>query len=543
MRRRVAILGGGCAGVGVAHALSRTEALRRRFEVTVYEQSWRLGGKGATGRDPDHGQRIEEHGLHVWMGFYRHAFGAARECLEAWQPPPGCPLRTFEDAFSPRYGFRVGEWSLRLPPRPGLPGDPGARTSSITDELAFAASMLRALVSGQAPWGKVAGLARLGATVARGLAAEMCTGGDLWARMDEHDLRGWLRRHGASTSTVRSPVVRAFYDMAFAYPDGVADDARGSVAAGAALRSILRLLFTYRGAPMWQLRHGMGDTVFVPMYETLRRRGVRFEFFHRTDRLEPSPDGSRIDRVATTRLRASAHDYEPLLDVQNMPVWPSEPRSDAGPPTSATRMLERGRDFDDVVLAIPSGALRPILTDVARIHRDVATMLEHSHTVATKAAQLWLAYPLPSELHVVTGTPGPFATAANLSEVLDAEAWSGPKRPRGLAYLVDTMPTPDDDQNAERLVAADVQRWCEVAAEPILGRAPQQVSPPYVRANVHGWERYVLSLPGTTKHRIAPDGTRIGNLRLAGDWVKTSINGGSVEAAFESAQAAADSLG
>ena len=538
MKRRVAVLGGGCAGVGVAHALSRTDSLRRRYDVTVYEQSWRLGGKGATGRDTNHGQRIEEHGLHVWMGFYRHAFSATRECLEAWEPPPGCPLRHFEDAFSPRYGFRVGDWSLRLPPRPGLPGDPDESARSITDELAFGVSMLRALVDGRAPWRKVAGLGRLATVVARGLASEARRGGDLWSRMDEHDLRGWLRRHGGSVES--APVVRAFYDMAFAYPDGVADDARGSVAAGAALRSILRLLFTYRGAPMWQLRHGMGDTVFVPMYETLRRRGVRFAFFHRTDRLEPSPDGSRIDRIAMTRTRTPPGDFDPLARVGAMPVWPNAP--DAGPETSKAQILERGRDFDEVVLAIPAGALRPILTDVARLHSDIATMLEHTHTVATKAAQLWLADPLPSELHVVTGTPGPFATTANLSEVLDAEAWSGPERPRGLVYLVDTMPTPTDGSNALDAVARDVERWCEVAAKPILGRAPRHASPPYVRANVDDWERYVLSLPGTTKHRIEPAGTRIGNLRLAGDWVRTSINGGSVEAAFESARVAADSL-
>ena len=36
------------------------------------------------------------------------------------------------------------------------------------------------------------------------------------------------------------------------------------------------------------------------------------------------------------------------------------------------------------------------------------------------------------------------------------------------------------------------------------------------------------------------DGSGVANLFLAGDWVRTSINGGSVEAAFEAGQRAAD---
>ncbi len=57
--------------------------------MNVYEASWALGGKGASGRSPHsgpdggRGQRIEEHGLHIWFGFYEHAFrmlrGAYRE--------------------------------------------------------------------------------------------------------------------------------------------------------------------------------------------------------------------------------------------------------------------------------------------------------------------------------------------------------------------------------------------------------------------------------------------------------------------------------
>ena len=59
---RVAIVGGGCAAMAAALELT-DPAHQGRYEVTVYQLGWRLGGKGASGRGP--AGRIEEHGLHV----------------------------------------------------------------------------------------------------------------------------------------------------------------------------------------------------------------------------------------------------------------------------------------------------------------------------------------------------------------------------------------------------------------------------------------------------------------------------------------------
>jgi uncharacterized protein with NAD-binding domain and iron-sulfur cluster len=42
--------------------------LRVQYDVTIYQRGWRLGGKDASGRNREYGQRIEEHGLHMWMG-------------------------------------------------------------------------------------------------------------------------------------------------------------------------------------------------------------------------------------------------------------------------------------------------------------------------------------------------------------------------------------------------------------------------------------------------------------------------------------------
>lgn len=127
----VAILGGGVGALTAAFHLTQP-ALAGRYQVTVYQQGFRLGGKGATGRGP-HG-RIEEHGLHMLMGFYRRAFRMLRTTYDEWQLgghcPAGHPFRTFEQAFEPMNDLTVMErvgsdwvpWRLHLPSNPAKPG-------------------------------------------------------------------------------------------------------------------------------------------------------------------------------------------------------------------------------------------------------------------------------------------------------------------------------------------------------------------------------------------------------------------------------------
>ena len=82
---KVAILGGGMAGLSAAWRLSEP-GWRDRFEsITVYQRGWRLGGKGASSRGTN--GRIEEHGLHIWLGSYENAFGLLRECYAELDRP------------------------------------------------------------------------------------------------------------------------------------------------------------------------------------------------------------------------------------------------------------------------------------------------------------------------------------------------------------------------------------------------------------------------------------------------------------------------
>ena len=152
---KVAIIGGGCAAISAAFELSRP-ALGGRYEVTIYQMGWRLGGKGASGRGPS--GRIEEHGLHIWLGFYDNAFRLLRECYdELARSPDGFDVGDWRQAFSVEQEIglsaRAGSgdwhsWSASFPPQPGLPGDPNssAEMLSLPRYVGRAIDLLAALI-------------------------------------------------------------------------------------------------------------------------------------------------------------------------------------------------------------------------------------------------------------------------------------------------------------------------------------------------------------------------------------------------------------
>jgi uncharacterized protein with NAD-binding domain and iron-sulfur cluster len=109
--RKIAIVGGGMAALSAAFELTRTRAHQDRFEVTIYQLGWRLGGKAASGRD-SYG-RIVEHGLHVWFGCYENAFGILREAYEAWDPQEEQSIRGIDGAFQTQAETIIGSGDLR----------------------------------------------------------------------------------------------------------------------------------------------------------------------------------------------------------------------------------------------------------------------------------------------------------------------------------------------------------------------------------------------------------------------------------------------
>ena len=90
-------------------------------------------------------------------------------------------------------------------------------------------------------------------------------------------------------------ITLGMYDACFGYENG--DPNKRRMAAGSTLYGALRLMFTYRGALMWWMNAGMGETIMSPLYLVLKSSGVKFKFFHKVTALHLSADKRAIDSV------------------------------------------------------------------------------------------------------------------------------------------------------------------------------------------------------------------------------------------------------
>lgn len=683
----MAILGGGIAGISTAWELSKPANACDVESITVYQRGWRLGGKGASGRGV-HG-RIEEHGLHVWLGYYDNAFRMMRECYDELDRPatdPHCPLLRWDDAFRPASRIGLGEqhgdgwlpWVADFSAGAGLPGEPGAGRSPLTvpefvrrslvllrdlgaslaadrrrlgpdvvlsaspmpprsgrfgqllldGELAALVAAIEVLSLGQTEVSALglridnpvarfvtssltAAVDRLrlalGARITedtaarrswhfldlmratlRGIVADgLLTRPEGFSAIDDRDYRDWIARHGATPATLDSPLVRGVYDLAFGYRDG--DDQQPGFAAGTGVLLSAKLFFDYRGAIFWKMMAGMGDVVFAPLYQVLRRRGVEFRFFHRLDDVHISAGGDRITAVdfgVQAELSEGVERYEPLVDVRGLPCWPSRPRQEllAGAvgtspedyetiwstvPEPGRLTLKAGKDFDVAVLAVPVGMHRYVCQELLDNPRTPAwrLMTDHLATVATQALQVWLrvdepALGWPFGDVTVSGYGDAFHTHASMSHLLPVEDWPAGDAPTSLVYFCHTLaagaPPAEDPGHPraelERVRATAleflrrdvVRRWpafrWDLLHDPEGATGEDRLDAQYIRANVDPSDRYVLSLPGTGRFRLRVDESGYANLVLAGDWTDSGLNAGCIEAAVMSGIQAANAV-
>jgi uncharacterized protein with NAD-binding domain and iron-sulfur cluster len=405
--------------------------------------------------------------------------------------------------------------------------------------------------------------------------------------LDAEDWAAWLERHGASHTTLESPLVRGIYDYVFGYEDG--DVGRPALGAGTAIHGIWRLLFTYKGAVFWEMQAAMGEVVFTPLYQVLARRGVRFEFFQRVKGLELGADKSAVERVhigVQATLRNPAKGYQPLVEIGDLQCWPDRPLHDqlvegeraldlespaSAPHDVGETVLQRGRDFDVVVLGIPVGALGPITVELALESARWRDMLAHVKVVQTQAMQLWLTsdkeqlgWTAPRGL--LTAYAQPFNTWGDLSHLLDVERWPADTA-KSAMYFCGPLPTMRADGDG---FAAAVQASVTATAASWLGEnaahlwpgaddglggfdwarlvdpggrsGAERLAAQYLRGNVSPSDAYVLSVPGSSRFRLEAGDSGFQNLFLAGDWVKTGIDAGCIEAAVMAGLAASRAI-
>jgi hypothetical protein len=389
------------------------------------------------------------------------------------------------------------------------------------------------------------GLAELLTAMMRGIVADgLASRG--YTAIDDMDFCEWLRRHGGSGRALASPLIRGMYDLVFGYERG--DRRRPRFAAGTGLQLAGRMFLTYRGAIFWKMRAGMGEVVFAPLYEVLARRGVRFSFFSRVERLCLSSDEQVVDSIVIRRqasLRPGLKQYRPLVRIRGLPVFPAHADLQQLAPGSgplgeeleshacmrgaqAAKRLRAGRDFDSVVLAVPPGMIQHICTELIEASPRWDNMVRHVATVPTHAAQVWLntderSMGWPERAAVVTGFGPPFDTFASMSHTIPFEAWPETRQPVTAASFCGAL---EEDELASSQAfphPAVTGVWRAYDPGMLLGS--------YYRANTDPSDRYVLALPGTDRYRLRADGSGFKNLYLAGDWIDCGLNAGCIEAA------------
>ncbi|SFR04167.1 acetoacetate decarboxylase family protein [Poseidonocella sedimentorum] len=670
-KQKLAVIGGGVGAVTAVYAITQTPDWQDKYDITVYQLGWRLGGKGASGRNAAYGQRIEEHGLHVWAGFYDNAFRNMRKCYdqlaELGLRDPDAPLGTMDKAFKPLSHLFLAErfetetsdnpwrpWVIDLPPNskepgsethvPGpfemmrrileivveflkngafnsakdprygfhiphqlhdvhhaihshaksMPDDPRhhtpRQTNILADLIAAAQAEVHALETPENladdPCRRGLFLADLALGYMYGMATSnaFTSGYDV---LDQWEFSDFLRQSGTSDAALEWVAVRGCYDFVFGFPFGNTER-QGNSGAGTAIRAMSRLIFTYSTAIFHKMQAGMGDTIFGPYYQVLRKLGVKFEFFCAARDLHLDADGIGIDRLSMVRQAAIKDGtYEPLVDVENLPCWPSEPLWDQlvdgeklkadgvdfecekDPPRGEAFELRRGEDFDVVLLGASLGSLPYLSGELSKASPRWRMMLDRVKTVGTHAAQFWLnrsaddlgwdeqvakhnspgTIPPPPMRTVITGFAEPLDTWADMSHLISREDW-GANEPESIAYFC--APAPD----GETLEGFDarVEDWTNEALPMLWPRAKKdggfdpelfhdgKKAGRYTRVNMYGSERYVLSVAGSVFHRLSPSESGFDNLYLAGDWTRCGLNAGCVEAATMSGIAAASAI-
>jgi uncharacterized protein with NAD-binding domain and iron-sulfur cluster len=671
-RIKVAVLGGGVGAMTTAFELTRTPELRARYDVTVYQMGWRVGGKGASGRNPDQGQRIEEHGLHIWLGFYENAFTVMKEAYAEMDRPPGAPLRTWEDAFKKHSyivlmdtlhnGTSWFQWSMNFPvngvepgkggpiktiwalvedaldwlyehwhtspeaqtetgPKPPeheVPGWIHAIAGSVVSRTPHAASELldkaRAIFKALPPdpaqhpsqhhhaivwliqafmkvaWffledevdsSETAKKTWVGINLSGSAISGIIDDGVFfkgWNSIDNLDWRAWLQKHGANDTTLQSGPLRGVYDLVFGYRQGKIDDPQ--FAAGTAMRGTLRMLFDYRGAIMWEMQAGMGDTVFTPLHKVLEKRGVTFKFFHKVKNL--GLQGKKVVRIDLEKqVKLKAEPYNPYVIVKELPCWPSVPNYDQiqnGEELKASGInlesswaprwkdaedtsIKLGEDFDWVVIGMSVAALKDTCKELIEVEPRFRRMVNEVETCSTQAMQLWMKTDLAGlgwttppgidEAPVLGSYVEPIDTWADMTHLLPREAWPPGAGVKNIAYFCGPQADPavippySDHEYPAKVIANYKVQARAFLDESIGGLWPKAMSgssfdfsllvgdydTQFFRVNIDPTERYVLSVPNSVYARLEAGDSGFENVVLSGDWNLNGINAGCVEAA------------
>jgi hypothetical protein len=162
--QKIAILGGGPSGLSAAYHLTSPDFnpnWQKNYEITVYQLGWRLGGKGASGRNQDIADRIEEHGIHLFGNMYSNALHMLNKVYSEVEWKSTEPVTTMAEAvrqsdFQCVTDFYDEKWHLLsswLPENAEVPWEGGAYATADDIVKGLLRVMASILNGGKAPPG------------------------------------------------------------------------------------------------------------------------------------------------------------------------------------------------------------------------------------------------------------------------------------------------------------------------------------------------------------------------------------------------------
>ena len=623
--KKIAILGGGAASCSAALALTGQPDWKERYNITIYQFGWRLGGKARSGRNKNYAQRVEEIAGHDIMSTWFNIIRVLRSVYEELNKTEGAPLRTFEEAFisysfvgntppdldsqkdneclSLNYLFKKLTETFVVMTRKMMKEMKIEQTELWDEELLkmnstylkskvkLVQKMLKFVfltVEDNSMKKEQLSMIDSAAAVIIGILDDKLLETGLIA-INHLDLRQWLRKHGASQSTLDSGFIQFSYrEVAYRKAD--------LVEAGTMLQMMLPIYLCYEVPAFLIQQAGLGDAIFAPIYEVLKKRGVNFKFFHKVEELSLSSINSNfVEQIRMTKqVDLVSEEYDPLINVKGLPSWPNEPKYEEIEQQQADLLqehhidlesfwsnwstvyeenfghlppeviLRRGEDFDIIVYGIPVDSLSHLCADLLEKSPSLSATNENIVRIPSLQVQLWGNFDLhdwedPKEqfqyrlldplkekiLYIIYQNDG----------VVKTEDWKNVK-PEHLLYIPfiynleeiqdrNYSSFPEEQiEKAKQFAMQNVLRVLEnislnsfqdgvfdwtLLTDPMNRTGVERFDSQYVRLNISPSDRLTQIRTNTSRYRIKTNSAGFDNIYFTGDWIQSGLNYGSIE--------------
>lgn len=413
--------------------------------------------------------------------------------------------------------------------------------------------------------------------------------------INDIDFLAWMRKNGMSEITLESTLLRSYYDGAFAFRRGDKNQPSseaGTTLMGIyfALFTDDGSMFWKFNGSMAEIIF----TPYYLLLKEYGVKFKFFHKVKELKLSDDGKNVGEIVIGRQVNLKDGAMDYDPLVEVKGIKCWPSEPKfelikegeeiqrkRDAGHNVNLESFwtewqdveeisLKLGSDYDELIFGIPVGSVPYLCTELIEARREWQDMVHHLETVATQSVQVWtsrsatdIGWNFPNST-IYTTYAEPMDTWCANPELVPVEDWPKGNEAKDVFFFTGSLPDPGQIpppsfhkypgimkmKVAEKFMqylidnadvpfpqmkpSVDSDEWFNwgLLMDPENRTGMDRLRWQFFRANVDPSERYVLSVPDSSRFRLSADGSGFENLYLTGDWIVTPLNSGCFEAAM-----------